>query len=681
MTRLYVGAVALVMTAAVAAGEHEAFPRPAELEPDIGFWVRVYSEVDTQGGLIHDARRLGIVYEVVRFPSGLGPRARARQVKKVKRFYRDILIDLARGKRQGLSAEQRRVLALWPDNVANRTLRNAARQIRFQLGQADKFRAGLIRAGAWKPHIERTFSEMGLPAALGALPHVESSFNPDAYSHVGAAGLWQFTRSTGRRYLRINGAVDERLDPFKSTVAAARLLQNNFVVTGNWPLAITAYNHGAAGIRRATRTLGTDDIVAVVRRYKGRTFGFASRNFYVAFLAASQVEADAERYFGPLERDAVVRSQVVKVPDRMSIGTIQQALGVDRVTLRRLNRALRRPVWNGYRLVPRGYDLRIPLDAVPDSPEIVLASAAKAQRARRRRSKARTTVDATRPVTGDTYRVQLGDSLSEIARRFDMKERELMDANDIADRNRIYAGQVLRVAIASPGTSDENAAPAPAAVRPATPEGGQNEPMAEVEGGVDIDRTELAKVESAEPTDPEAAERIGPTLPVAVQQPLSADPSDYLVDDAGKIEVQAAETLGHYAEWLGIRTNRLRKLNRMRYRQPVVIGHRLRLDFSIVSRESFERQRLAYHASLQEAFFEQFQIAGTTVHVMRRGESLWLLSQRKYDVPIWLIRQFNPDLHFETLLPGTEVTIPRLERKPEAAPDLDSDTPSPPRTT
>ena len=121
------------------------------------------------------------------------------------------------------------------------------------------------------------------------MPHVESSFDPYAYSKVGAAGLWQFMRSTGRRFLRIDAAVDERLDPYRATEAAAQLLSYNYRLLGSWPLAITAYNHGAEGMRRAREQLGTDDIVRIVRDYHSPTFGFASRNFYVSFLAALTV--------------------------------------------------------------------------------------------------------------------------------------------------------------------------------------------------------------------------------------------------------------------------------------------------------------------------------------------------------------------------------------------------------
>ncbi len=93
--------------------------------------------------------------------------------------------------------------------------------MRFQLGQADRFREGLVRSGAWREHIADTFEKAGLPRELASLPHVESSFNTYAYSKVGAAGMWQFMRSTGRRFLRIDAVVDERLDPYSFTEAAA----------------------------------------------------------------------------------------------------------------------------------------------------------------------------------------------------------------------------------------------------------------------------------------------------------------------------------------------------------------------------------------------------------------------------------------------------------------------------
>jgi membrane-bound lytic murein transglycosylase D len=193
-------------------------------------------------------------------------------------------------------------------------LKEATERIRFQLGQADRFKEGLIRSSTWETHIAETFANRGLPPELAVLPHVESSFNAAAYSKVGAAGLWQFMRSTGRRYMRVDDAVDERLDPYRATEAAAQLLAYNYRVLGSWPLALTAYNHGAAGMRRARETVGTDDFVKINRTYNSRTFGFASRNFFPSFLAALTIDENPEKYFGALDRRPEQKFREVTMP-------------------------------------------------------------------------------------------------------------------------------------------------------------------------------------------------------------------------------------------------------------------------------------------------------------------------------------------------------------------------------
>jgi membrane-bound lytic murein transglycosylase D len=153
-----------------------------------------------------------------------------------------------------------------------------------------------------------------------------------------------------------------------------------------------------------------------------------------------------------------------------------------------------------------------------------------------------------------------------------------------------------------------------------------------------------------------------------VQPDLAADPSDYSVAADRSIEVQAAETLGHYADWLELRASRLRQLNGMRYGQPVVIGRRLSLDFSNVSASEFENRRTAYHRSLQESFFKGHRIAGASTHVVRQGESLWILAQRKYRIPIWLLRQYNPDMDFDAVGIGAAFIVPRVEPLDDESP-------------
>ena len=695
----------------------EVFPRPAELEPDIRFWTRVYTEIDTSAGFVHDSRRLDVVYEVTRFSPSATSRQRNRQVSAAKARYKDILLTLATGKRNGLSVDEQRVLRLWPAQTSNQSFRVAAQRLRFQLGQSDKFRAGLIRAGAWESYIRQSLMDMGLPVELAVLPHVESSFNPAAKSHVGAAGLWQFTRSTGRRFMRIDHVVDERLDPYMSSVAACRLLEHNYNVTGSWPLALTAYNHGVAGMRRAVNKLGTDDIATIVRRYDGRTFGFASRNFYVAFVAALDVSTDADKYFGVLQRNSEEITEVVSLPEFMSVPTVREAYGLDTATLKRLNPSLMPSVWNGNKYVPRSFELRVPGADDNGDPVSILASVPASERfavqkpdvyhrvgrgdtlsqiadrygvstrqlvelnGLRSRHRIRAGQVLRLPVT-DTiaampadgrYVVRRGDSVARIAGRYGMSETDLLAMNDIRNKDIIHVGQVLRVA-AEPATEPSYIPPATAvaaSIPPASTPMQRGRPATETEL-TEITMEEILVVESAEPTTVQEAEILGPAVLVSAQSDLMADPSDYSVASDGTIEIQAVETLGHYAEWLDLRAQRLRQINTMRYGKPVVIGDRLKLEYTRVSPELFEQRRRAYHRTLQAEFFMQYRIVGTSTHHVRRGDSVWVLTQRQYKVPVWLLRQYNPDLDLNIVRPGVEVVFPRLARRDEAGDSADT---------
>jgi membrane-bound lytic murein transglycosylase D len=809
----------VICSPAFGAANPDLFPRPAALEPAVQFWTRVFTEIDTKHGFIHDDRNLSVIYETIKLPNTKSRRRQQRYVNKVKKHYIRILKKLATGKRHGLSAEEQRVLDLWPKNVSNRTLRRAVRRIRFQLGQSNKYKDGLIRSGAWKPHILKTLKDMGLPKEIAALPHVESSFNPNAYSRVGASGLWQFTRSTGRRFMRIDHVVDERMNPFKATVAAAQLLENNYAVTGTWPLALTAYNHGAAGMRYAAKKMGTTDIDVIVAKYHSRTFKFASRNFYVAFLAAVDVEQQAEKYFGPLTLNPPIEDGIVKVPDYMSPQTVANALGVTVTHLKRKNPALRPTVWNGNKYIPRGYKLRYDKSRVDGNAKRALAMIAASHRYARQkpdlyhrvrrgqtlstiaaryhvrvrdimalnglRSKhfiragqrlrlpqpagKRTTLVARAsntpmpPPKDGQYTVRRGDTVSRIAHHFGLEPKQILAYNDLRMRTIIYPGQTLRVTpkpkvarveaaqaahidthtptetgkitVAKEDSNDqdnplqlatadntsqdislENSSQGSEAIDggATTPQessaGTENSQTADEDHKALVTATNIALLEAERatqnapdatdasdnagdtdndnattPTDesPEAeASQLDENAPAGVaviedtQPDLTADPSDYSVADNNTIEVQAAETLGHYAEWLDLRASRLRHINRMRYGKPVVIGKRLKLDFSRVSHDEFEKRRIEYHRVLQEAFFEQFQINGSDEHKIKHGESVWILAKRKYNVPIWLLRQYNPDLSLEKIRPGMIIKFPRVEERqePETDPEADPNT-------
>ncbi|MDX1649652.1 MAG: LysM peptidoglycan-binding domain-containing protein, partial [Myxococcota bacterium] len=473
MSRVLVTLLLLLGALAVppAARAAEPFPKPAALEPAIEFWRRVFTEVDTNGGFIHDARHLGVVYEVVRHPEGRSARSRARHQERRKDHYRAILRRLAAGRRTGLSEEER-VLALFPDGVSNARLREAATDVRFQLGQADKFRAGLRRMGRWEGFIRRTLAERGLPTELVALPHVESSFNPAARSHVGASGIWQFTRSTGRLFMRVDHVVDERNDPFLASVAAARLLAQNYERLGHWPLAITAYNPGAAGMARAVRRLGTTDIDVIVDRYRSRTFGFASRNFYVEFLAAMDIEEAPERWFGRVRKDPPENPEILVLDHYYPATSLARVFGITPQAMRAANPALRDPVWEGRKHVPKGYPLRVPRDPLRAAPDVVVASVPAGER-------------FASQVPDRTHRVRRGESLSVIASRYGVSQSEIAALNGLRSRHRIYVGQVLRLPVR--GGAARAAAPPPGGVY----RGRRGDPVAALARRVGVGTREL----------------------------------------------------------------------------------------------------------------------------------------------------------------------------------------------
>ena len=619
--------------AALPAHAEETFPFPEELQPDVDFWVSIFTRYGTDEGVLHDNRNLAVVYERIDVPAGISRQERNRRVKKRRQALVRILETLASGKRDGLGAEESRVLALWPDGVSNDELRAATKRIRFQQGLSDRFREGLQRSGRWRDFIEAEFAALGVPLELAALPHVESSYNPEARSHVGASGIWQFTRSTGRRFMQVDHVIDERNDPFAATRGAGRLLAYNYSITGNWPMAITAYNHGLAGVRRAMRIHGDTAYVDILRNYNGRTFGFASRNFYVAFLAAKEVDQNPERYFPGVKRESPTVYAQLKLPDYVPAEDLASALGVSARDIAKHNPALQPTVWEGSKHLPRGYSVRMPATMLKDPVDTVLASVPQDRW-------------QTEQLPDLFHTVARGDTLSQIAERYDTRVSTLVALNGLGSRHRIRAGQQLRLPAAGP--APEVVAMASVAPEPPEPEAPDRDAAGE----------EVPQVEEQEPAalTGDIVETVASTLQTA----LLSDPSDYTVDEDGTIEVQPLETLGHYADWLGLRTQRLRDINGFAFRTPVEVGQRIKLEFSDVDAETFENLRVDYHRKQQDSFFQKHVITGVREHTIRRGESVWILSLREYDVPIWLFRQYNPGLDLDRVTPGMTVRFPVL---------------------
>ena len=362
---------------------HPEFLVTPEFRRQVEFWKRIYGEYGTNQSLIHDARQIDVIYEVVALEPGESNRDYFRRVRSLKDKWRKALLSVHRKNRAlasgelkpdlpSLSEEERHVVRLFEKvNEPNKYL-NAShrRRLRSQLGQKNRFLEGFVASGRYLPTMERIFATEGLPRELTRLPFVESSFNLKARSKVGASGIWQFMRSTGRLYLKIRPELDERNDPIRATEAAAKLLKTNFEALGNWPLAVTAYNHGRMGLMRATRQVGSNRLEELIVGYRARTFGFASQNFFTCLVAAIEVEREAERYFGTVTRDAPLQFFEVELTRPIRARDLVWYFEWDSPTLaqiRELNPALSESHWKGHQRLPSRYRLRLPLR--PETPE------------------------------------------------------------------------------------------------------------------------------------------------------------------------------------------------------------------------------------------------------------------------------------------------------------------------
>ncbi len=402
------------------------FTVPAGLESRVNFWKKVYTQYSTQHAIIHDQDNLDIIYDVVYLGERtLSSRARHRKLKPRVREIQKTLRKLARVKnRVNLTPEEERFLRLVKTNFIK-----ASRNIRSQLGQRDRFEEGLRKSGLYMKEIKRIFEEVGVPEELSVLPHVESSFQLGAYSSAGAAGIWQFTRSTGRRYMKVGYEVDERRDPIVAAYAAAKLLKFNYEQLKSWPLAITAYNHGANGMKRAKRRHG-DDIVKVIDNYRSRTFGFASKNFFSEFMAALEVSKYPRQYFPGIVMNEPFQFTEVPIEDYVHISTLVKHFEMSREEIAEYNPALRRPVISGKKRIPKNYSFKAPVDRDLNLDELYASIPED--------------LKYDKQVRVRWYTVRRGDTLSTIARRHRTSVWRLKEMNTIRG-HRIYKGQVLEI--------------------------------------------------------------------------------------------------------------------------------------------------------------------------------------------------------------------------------------------
>lgn len=629
----------------------DIFPLHDDMVDACRFWIKIYAEYNTNQYVIHDSRNLAVVYEVLKWgdldESSIDApfsREQKKYFKEKIKYYKNILADIASvyPDTTNMPAEQIKVFHKLDAFNSRKDILQARKHIRIQRGQKNKFKRGLEISGRYISFLKKIFDKYNLPEELTVLPHVESSFNYKAYSSAGAAGIWQFTRGTGKRYLKISYEIDERLDPVLATEAAAKLLKQNYEALGSWPLAITAYNHGVYGMQRAVRRLKTTNLNTIIKKYHSRYFKFASRNFYCEFVAALHVVQNYQSYFGQVNFEDPIKYKEFQLPQYLKYQTLAKYLDLNDELFHKYNPALRPSVYNNSKYIPRGYRVRLPIYISTDS--LLAAIPQSDYRTSQKRSK--------------YYRVRYGDTLSDIARRFGTSVDMLLALNNIANEHFIRYGMTIRLPDQT-GTS----APVLATVQKKTVEEPKEQtPDVPFNFAFEDQVIPVMFWQKEEPQEDTTS-----VIPAMVLNNSSDDMEIEFVQKknpaVGYIRVEPEETLGHYSDWLQVKTQSVRNWNNFSYRTPIHLNQRIKLVFDKIDPEEFNRLRLEYHRGIEEDFFMNYEITDTLKHLVKNGESLWYLCNEVYNLPYWLIVDYNKNVDIANLKPGDKLTIPAIKSR------------------
>ena len=342
----------------------EAFPVPPEIQGNVDFWRNVYAKWGRGQVAIHDDEYLDVVYEVVNL-SGTNPdgytsdqqaliRGRVASWQGRLRTMQD---KAARG--ESLNSDEAALRDRLVASGGTRAIHGADERVRPQRGLRERFRRGVEVSGRYEGRFREAFRSAGLPEDLVFLPHVESSYQLSARSTAGATGVWQFMPATGRSYMHVGSAVDERLDPVVSAKAAARYLGEAHSRLGTWPLAITSYNHGVGGMARAKAEQGTD-FGRIVRHYQGPAFKFASRNYYAEFLAAREIASHPDKYYPGIVLQPPMTEERVVLQTSTPASQVAGRYGVSLDRLATVNLAWLASARSGQAVLPAGHTVWLP---------------------------------------------------------------------------------------------------------------------------------------------------------------------------------------------------------------------------------------------------------------------------------------------------------------------------------
>lgn len=348
------------------------FHIPDGLEKRTRFWFNIYTQYSTTQQVFHHKDYPWIVFHVVDLAPILNSDIeyknkwtkyhKSRKFLKTERLrIKQTLLKLSKMKNYdslaGLESHLYEVLKEVPGS-RQKVFKAAAYSIRNQLGQKEFIEQGLINSSGYLPVMEQVFTDYGIPIEITRLPFVESSFNVEAQSKVGASGIWQFMPKTGKSFMKVNKTIDERNSPIKSTHAAAKLLKQYKRILGSWPLAITAYNHGVGSLQQKIKKTHAKNLVQIIEH--DPDFGFASSNFYSSFLGILYAEKYQKYIFGDLIRQQIVAFKEVRIHTDIKIKKLLRIAKIDPKKFKKYNQDIPETTFQKNSILPRGYIVHLP---------------------------------------------------------------------------------------------------------------------------------------------------------------------------------------------------------------------------------------------------------------------------------------------------------------------------------
>ncbi|MFW5722625.1 MAG: LysM peptidoglycan-binding domain-containing protein [Desulfohalobiaceae bacterium] len=478
------------------------------------------------------------------------------------------------------------------------------------------FERWLQRAGTYLPYIRDYFIEQGLPHDLVFLPFAESGFNPLAYSHASAAGLWQFIPGTGRMYgLEVDWWLDERRDPYKSTLAAAAYLKKLHNQFGDWYLALAGYNAGEGKVAWAMKRSGSSDFfdIASSRSY----FKQETRHYVPKLLAILKIVRNLESLgFEPLSWDAPAKPTEVQARGGTDLMALAAACGLQWSEFKAYNPAFRRAV------TPP--DKTCPVYLPPDKLEVALAYLEQPE---------------SRPYAGyQRYRIRNGDSWWRIASRFGLPVSVLKQVNN-ASSNLLRPGQWVMIPAPSAGSSVASAHTSPSTAHGSTHVVRKGDSLWKIARRYNVSLSEL---QQSNGIVGEEVLRIGQKLDIpgrgsqAKTRAIAATRANYVV--------HKGDTLWDIATQNRVDLTTLVTANGLDPNRPLAVGQKLYIpDYT------------AKASARSQADAKQVRDRLVSYQV-RRGDSLWSIA-RRFGVETSDLMAWNSISGNELIHPGDDLRV------------------------